>query len=612
LDNIIRFGRAARTRPPLAIVGLLLLVTRASAGPPLTPTELAPSPDGRTLYVAQEDAKSIAVVDLTTSKVARTIPCPDAPRGLAILDGGMTLAVAGGTLPGRLDLIDAATGRVVRTVALGHSPRSPVAGSDGLLYVLEPFDGTIAEIDATAGAVRRRFPALREPVDAAMAPDGHTLVVANLLPAGPADRGAVAAALTRVDARTGAVSHIPLPSGSTAVRGVAVTPDGKFALAVHLLGRFGLPTTQLDRGWMTTNALSVVDLAADRLAGTVLLDEIDRGAANPWAVAVSADGARVVVTHAGTHELSVIDAPALFAKLAAPHAIEPADDLAFLVGLRRRVHLNAEVPPAGEPAWQGPRGVAIVGGSAYTAVAFHDLVAHVPLDGSAPTPIPLGPPPDDSPARRGERLFQDATACFQGWQSCASCHPDGRADGLNWDLLNDGMGNPKNTKSLLLAHETPPSMFLGIRADAETAVRAGFHHILFAEPSADAARAVDAYLRSLRPAPGPALSGDGLSPDADRGRVLFASERLRCAHCHPAPLFTDLKLHDVRSRGPRDHESAFDTPTLVESWRTAPYLHDGRFSTLDALFRDGRHGGDAVSGLSDAELRDLIAYLRSL
>ena len=58
----------------------------------------------------------------------------------------------------------------------------------------------------------------------------------------------------------------------------------------------------------------------------------------------------------------------------------------------------------------------------------------------------------------GERLFNDTTLCHQRWQSCASCHPDGRTDGLNWDLLNDGIGNPKNTKSLLLASEKPPEM----------------------------------------------------------------------------------------------------------------------------------------------------------
>ena len=75
-------------------------------------------------------------------------------------------------------------------------------------------------------------------------------------------------------------------------------------------------------------------------------------------------------------------------------------------------------------------------------------------------------------SRRGEFYFNDATIGFQGWQSCASCHSsEGRVDGLNWDNLNDGIGNPKNAKSLFLAHRTPPSMALGVRADANIAVR---------------------------------------------------------------------------------------------------------------------------------------------
>jgi hypothetical protein len=75
-------------------------------------------------------------------------------------------------------------------------------------------------------------------------------------------------------------------------------------------------------------------------------------------------------------------------------------------------------------------------------------------------------------ARKGEFYFHDAGICYQGWQSCASCHPgDARANGLNWDLLNDGIGNPKNTKSLLLTYQTPPAMWLGVRETAETADR---------------------------------------------------------------------------------------------------------------------------------------------
>ena len=97
--------------------------------------------------------------------------------------------------------------------------------------------------------------------------------------------------------------------------------------------------------------------------------------------------------------------------------------------------------------------------------------------------------------RLGEIYFNDATYCFQGWQSCNGCHPDNaRTDGLNWDLLNDGMGNPKNCKSLLLAHETPPALITGIRPTAEIAVRAGFTHIQFTQIEEGQAKAVDKYL----------------------------------------------------------------------------------------------------------------------
>ena len=49
--------------------------------------------------------------------------------------------------------------------------------------------------------------------------------------------------------------------------------------------------------------------------------------------------------------------------------------------------------------------------------------------------ISLGTQPDA--VRRGEILFHDAAHCFQRWNSCTSCHPNARVDGLNWDLLND-------------------------------------------------------------------------------------------------------------------------------------------------------------------------------
>jgi len=245
---------------------------------------------------------------------------------------------------------------------------------------------------------------------------------------------------------------------------------------------------------------------------------------------------------------------------------------------------------------------------------FSDTVAVVDLQAGArrTRTIALGPTPNLTLERRGELLFHDATICYQQWQSCASCHPDGRVDGLNWDLQNDGVGNPKSTKSMLLAHRTPPAMAEGVRTSAELAVRSGIVNILFSDRPEEEAVAIDAYLRSLKPVPSPRLVDGRLSPAAQRGRQWFHSERVACHRCHPAPLYTDLKAHDVGTRGPHVRNRRLDTPTLVEVWRTAPYLHDSRYVTVKELLVEGRHGLGRGNNLTERQIDDLVEFVLSL
>ncbi len=286
------------------------------------------------------------------------------------------------------------------------------------------------------------------------------------------------------------------------------------------------------------------------------------------------------------------------------------NDLSTLVGLRERRSL-----PAGD---LGPRALAVVGQVAYTANYFSDTVTAVELDGPHPKleSIPLGPKPRLTPERQGELNFNDARLCFQGWQSCASCHPGGgRSDGLDWDLLNDGLGNPKNSKSLLLVFQTPPAMSTGVRESAEAAVQAGLRHILFTVQPPEVPEAIGAYLKSLRPLPSPYLVNGKPSASARRGKKLFESKDVGCARCHPAPLFTDLHSYDVGTRARTDYDTGtFDTPTLVELWRTAPYLHDGSAATLREVLLEGNHHDQhgRTSQLSADEINDLAAYLLSL
>ena len=105
-----------------------------------------------------------------------------------------------------------------------------------------------------------------------------------------------------------------------------------------------------------------------------------------------------------------------------------------------------------------------------------------------------------------------------------------------------------------------------------------------------------------------------LSPAARRGKTLFESKRVGCQECHPAPLYTDLKSHQVGTRGPADYSDTFDTPTLVEVWRTAPYLHDGRYATIRELRVEGKHG-QVVGRAADLDRQpadDLIEFFLSL
>lgn len=234
----------------------------------------------------------------------------------------------------------------------------------------------------------------------------------------------------------------------------------------------------------------------------------------------------------------------------------------------------------------------------------------------------LGPEPDWTEVRYGEMLFHDAIPCLEHWQSCSSCHPAARSDTLNWDLLNDGWDNPKNSKSLLLSHETPPCMATAIRKDAETAVRKGFESILFVDPTEEEACAVDEYLKNLKPVPSPRLVFDRTKKDdsgtfneaAKRGRRIFNSNRSGCGSCHPDPLFTDMLRHDVGTQSIRDMRPSYDTPTLIEIWRTAPYLHDGRYTTIRELIVEGKHVNTdgRLDALTDEEIDDLVEYILSL
>ena len=609
----------------------------------LGPCDVVASPDGKTLYVVNSDGRQVAVVDAAYGNLLRSIAMPAEPTGLVLGPAGDTLYVTCAAPEGTVAVVDVKSGKLCESIPVGHWPIGPAISPDGeVLYVCNRFDNNVAVVDLKTGRITL-VPATRQPYAAAVTPDGKSVFVINHLPIGRADSYEMASVVTVIETATNETQTIRLPNGSTGMRGICVSRDGRHVYATHLLSRYQMPTTQVERGWMNTNALSIIDARRKELINTVLLDDIDLGAANPWGVALTADGKTICITHAGTHEMSIIDGVALTEKLSKmPATREEAlaagrdkgrgtyssllatdvpNDLRFLFGLRRRVSL-AGGEPGGKPPINGPRGLAVVGSKAFVAGYFTDNLAVVDLDlkpgdpesSSFVSTITLGPTPQIGIQRRGEMLFNDATLCFEHWQSCASCHPDARADALNWDLINDGLGNPKNCRSMLLAYKTPPSMSLGVLADAETATRSDSRALLFARLVEDDAVVIDEYLRSLKPIASPYLVNGKLGPAAQRGKKLFFDAQINCAKCHPEPLFTDMLMHDVGSRGQFDRRDTFDTPTLIESWRTAPYMHDGRYMAVKELLIEGKHGnsGEQIVTLTEEQVNELAEYVLSL
>lgn len=580
----------------------------------LGPAALAISPDGNTLYVAAADARQVLWVDTVYGVVVRRVEVPAPPTGLALVPDGSRLIVACSGPQSTIEVRACDSGRLLHTLPASHTATAPVLSPDGTrLYVCHRFENDVSVIDLEARKEIARVPAVRDPIAAAITPDGQTLVVANHLPLARTDDpygGEVCAAVTVVDTRTLRVQHVALPHGSSGLRGIRVAPDGRHAVVTHLLSNFQKVPFRVDMGWINTNVVSILDIPNRRLLSTIGMDEQDLGAANPWDIVWSADGRTVWVSLSGTHELGRLASGDLFSS-------DARRTMSPMMGVW------PIYPTLGTSMWRrvalpgiGPRAMVAAGSRVYVAEYFSDTIAVVEQAGaevSRVSTVRLGPAPQPTPQRRGEMLFHDATLCYQRWQSCASCHPDGRIDGLNWDLMNDGVGNPKNTKSLVWSHRTPPAMAEGVRISAEEAVRSGIRHILFSERPEEEAAAIDTYLKALEPVPSPRLIGGQLSPSAQRGRQLFHSPRLRCATCHPAPLYTDLRAHNVGSRNLTDASDAFDTPTLVELWRTAPYLHDGRYLTLQELFREGRHGlRRPHQPLTDQEIDDLVEFLLSL
>lgn len=211
-------------------------------------------------------------------------------------------------------------------------------------------------------------------------------------------------------------------------------------------------------------------------------------------------------------------------------------------------------------------------------------------------------------AERGAELFRrgnDSRLSDGGVLACASCHPEGRSDGLTWRLGTLVLQTPMLAGRVV---GTAPYKWDGQDED----LSASIHHTigrLGGSPDSLSKRelqALLAYITEMGPPQAPTTS----DPEAvARGKELFASQDLACDACHLGDKLTDGKQYPLVGR-----LGTHDTPSLVGLAHTAPYYHDGSAGTLKTLLTDrgNVHDMAELDAMTDDQIEDLTAYLRTL
>lgn len=287
-------------------------------------------------------------------------------------------------------------------------------------------------------------------------------------------------------------------------------------------------------------------------------------------------------------------------------------------------------------------------------------------------PSPIFPADNELTAARfalGKRLFYDVTLSRDSSISCASCHAPSRAfsDSVAFSPGAGGAAGKRNSPTLANVGYHPyftreggvPTLEMQIFVPIQEHNEFDFNILLIA----DRLKTDSIYTRMSREAYGrdpdfyiitrgiacferTLVSGqspfdefffqgktNALTVSERRGKDLFFSEKTNCTGCHAGFNFSNYAFENNglyenypdpgRFRLTEDSADVarFKVPTLRNVGVTAPFMHDGTFSTLEKVVEHYNSGGKnhphksvlvKPLGLTAGEKADLVAFLESL
>jgi YVTN family beta-propeller protein len=587
------------------------------------PLNLALTPDGKELWVACEDSASVVVVDTATRRKLLEIPVGGQPHDVCFMpDGGQ--AFVANRLDDTVSAVDVAAHRVTGTLEVGDEPHGLLVDRQGrFLYVLNTSIDSISVIDVATFREVKRLSASRSPWSLALSPDGGSILVTHALSRFIGDRQPAMSEITVLDTVSARVSDRVTVPAANLLQGIAWHPSGEYALFTLLRTKNLVPMTRINHGWTISNGLGL--LWRDGTVDQVLLDENHRCFPDPIDVVITPDGNLALVTSSSTDRVAAVDLRKLVAILrsATPHE-------------RRRVLPNHTGKPSEYlvkhiPTGTAPRGLTLSadGATAYVASLLDDSVTVIDVPKlQAVARVDLGGSPELTRRRRGERLFHSANIAFRRQFSCSSCHPDGHIDNIVYDIEDDGIGmGPIDNRTLRGVNDMAPYKWIGINPSLrrQCGPRLAVFITRIQPFTPEQLDDLHYYLCSIpRPPNRYRKLGEDLSETQRRGKGMFERTRRndgssipldrRCNTCHPPPLYTDGRIHNVGTKFAYDRDGKFDAPHLSNIYDSAPYLHNGIARTLEEIWTVynpyDEHG--VTNDMTKDQLNDLIEYLKTL
>lgn len=581
-------------------------------------------------YVADADDSSVHTVDVATGNEIATTSVAGSPSQLIVMaDGRVAVALRDRSLVQVLEPT-AKSDEALESRCVIPTAAEPVAlattPDDGTLLVSSGWGATLGAYDAQSLARRYEVPLQREPRAVVVSDDGKRAFVTHV-----------------VGSRMSVVDLDKHKSVSLNVGGTEEADFGRrnkifggrtiverrgcqgYALAksTEIGGRIFAPQVLVDPGRTDERSEGYGDSggSAPEVAAVAVIDE---DTAEPIAESLSVE--KDLRTMAGARK------PRPECLLPRAAVVDGASRGLFVacMGLDTIIEYDAASadPEHSErrriPVAAGPTGLAIdTEGRRLVVFSQFDRTLHVvPLENkseemtdsqSAGLRVALSRKakaasgPDFELGRRLFHATNDPRISRDG-RACASCHPDGRDDALTW-ATPDG---PRQTPMLAgRIAQTAPYGWMGSADSVEGHLAQTFARLGGAGLER---RELDALIAFATTLDAPAMADPSTDKVlVDRGREVFHSANSGCATCHhDSGAFTDGHAYDVKSRADADATATFDTPSLKFVGGTAPYFHDGRYSTLRALLLDADGKMGHTKHLAQQDVAALEAYLRSL